>query len=246
MRLLDRLASPFKEFGAAAGALYLLDRLLRATSSRLGLHVYELMVQPIVAKPLLPPRLSNGLEFREIAADDPAVAEMPARAEIKASRFAQGATCLGAYRKGVLIGYLWFCRERYLEDEVRCTYMLEPAGRSVFDFDLYVMPAHRMGLGFIGLWHGANQYLHERGIVHTYSRLTRFNLASRRAHAHLGWRCVGKAVFLRLGSAELMFATVAPFVAFTLLPDRRVTIRLRPPRTATEPATATAAKDPTP
>lgn len=54
-----------------------------------------------------------------------------------------------------------------------------------------------MGTAFLAVSHGLNQYLHERGIVQTYSRMTRFNLPSRRAHARLGSACVGRAVFLR-------------------------------------------------
>lgn len=235
--MLERLAGPFKEFGAGAGFLYVVDRLLRMLSPRLGLQVYEFMAQPIVAKPLLPPNLARSLSFREIGPGDPEVEQMPARPEIKASRYAQGATCLGAYRKGRLIGYLWWCQGRYDEDEVRCTYLLEPPERSVFDFDLYVLPEHRMGLGFVGIWHGANQVLRERGIVHTYSRLTRFNLASRRAHAHLGWKCVGRALFLKAWRVEAMASTVAPWVALTWSDGQRVSLRLSAPRPhAAEPA----------
>lgn len=227
MALLERLAAPFKEFGFVAGALYLIDRLMRAVSPQLGLQVFEFTVQPITDKPLLPSRMAAGFEFREIGPADPEIAQMPARADIKAARYAQGAKCLGAFRKGELIGYLWFCHDHYEEDLVRCDYRLEPPGRSVFDFDLFILPQHRMGLGFVGVWHGANQYLRERGIVHTYSRITRFNLASRRAHAHLGCRCIGRALFVQAWRAELMFASVAPFVAVGVSSRHRVGLTLR-------------------
>ena len=69
-----------------------------------------------------------------------------------------------------------------------------------------------MGIGFVAVWHGANQYLQARGIRYTFSRLTRFNVASRRAHAHLGWKCVGRALFLKAWRVELMLATIAPYV----------------------------------
>jgi hypothetical protein len=224
--LLRRVAGPFREFGWAAGALYMIDRVLRSLSPRLGLCVYEFMVQPIGGKPLLTPGLSKNLAFQEIGPGHPDIALMPAREDIKARRFEQGARCLGAYRKGQLIGYLWYCTGRYEEDEVRCTYELVDAQRSIFDFDLYVMPQHRLGLGFLGVWHGTNETLAPRGVRYTFSRLTRFNTASRRAHAHLGWKRVGQGVFLQAWGLELMAATVAPFVACTL--SGRVTLRLRP------------------
>jgi hypothetical protein len=224
--MLRRVIGPFKEFGLLAGALYVVDRLLRSLSPRLGLYVYELMVQPITGKALLPPNLTKNLQFAEIGRGHPDIALMPAREDIKAQRFEQGARCLGVYRKGKLIGYIWFSFGQYEEDEVRCTYELVDVARSVFDFDLYVLPEHRMGIGFMAIWHGANEYLRERGVHYTFSRLTRFNVASRRSHAHLGWRCSGRAVFLKAWSLEAMFATVSPYVALTW--SRRVRLRLAP------------------
>jgi len=34
-------------------------------------------------------------------------------------RLAQNAICLGAFAKGAMIGYMWFCSRSYDEDEVR-------------------------------------------------------------------------------------------------------------------------------
>jgi hypothetical protein len=192
-RLWRRAIGPFKEFGLAAGALYVLDRLLRALSPHLGLYVYELIEQPIDGRPLLPGGLAKNLEFIEIGRGHPAIESMPARTDIKASRFAQGARCLGAYRKGVLLGYIWWCARQYEEDEVRCTFRLEPAASSVFDFDLYVLPEHRMGIAFMAIWHGANQLFHSIGVRHSFSRVTIFNLPSRRAP------CRARAVLAPVG-----------------------------------------------
>jgi hypothetical protein len=232
-RLFQRLASPFREFGWAAGSLYLVDRLLRTVSPRLGLQVYEFMVQPIGGKPLLPPSLCKNLSVQPIDETSPEVARMPAREEIKAQRFRQGARCLGTYRKGELLGYLWYAKDRHQEDEVRCDYVLADAATSVFDFDLCVMPKHRMGLGFLGLWHGANVALAEQGVRHTYSRMTRFNLPSRRAHVRLGARRIGAAVFLQAWGVELMFSTMAPYLALTVGVNQRVKLTLASKRSAT-------------
>lgn len=237
-----RVIGPFKEFGLGAGALYTVDRVLRLISPRLGLFVYELMVQPITGKAMLSPNLAKNLRFSEIGRGHPDIAAMPARADIKESRFDQGAVCLGTYRNDKLIGYIWFCFNHYLEDEVRCTYQLVDAQRSVFDFDLYVLPEYRMGVGFMGIWHGANTYLHQRGVRYTFSRLTRFNLASRRSHAHLGWRAAARAVFVQAWNLELMFASCTPYLAMTWKPSQRTRLRLAPDvlgplaATPTEPA----------
>jgi hypothetical protein len=226
--MLKKLTSPFREFGCFAGLLYAVGRVLERLSPNLRLYFYELLVQPISEKPLLAPRLANTFEIREIRRGDPEVAVMPARPGIKESRFEQNAICLGAFRKGEFIGHIWLCFRSYEEDEVRCTFVLPEAEQAVFDFDLYLFSEHRMGLGFIGIWNGVNEFLRRRGIKFSFSRLTRFNLASRRAHKHLGTKRVGRAFFLKAWSVELMVATVSPYLHLSLAESKRVRIKLRP------------------
>lgn len=227
--MVHKLADLYRQYGLVTGLFYGIDRMLQRLSSRLRLYAYQVMVQPIAGQPLLPERFARRLECREIRRGDPEVALMPARPDIKEARFAQNAICLGTFREGRLIGYLWFCHGRYEEDEARCTYVVTPAGEAIFDYDLYIFPEHRMGFAFAGIWHGANEYLRKRGIRYTFSRYTRFNLASRRAHERLGGRPVGSAVFLRLGPVQLMAATLRPFLHLSLSPSRRVTLYLRTP-----------------
>ncbi|MBK8689395.1 MAG: N-acetyltransferase [Betaproteobacteria bacterium] len=223
-----RIAGPFREFGAVAGFLYSIDRVLSAVSPRMRLHVYELMVQPITDKPLLPRQFKQSLEMRQILPGDAELGAMPVRPEVMAARIEQNATCLGAFKNGKMIGYMWFCDRSYDEDEVRCTYLLGHPDESVFDFDFYLYPEYRMGLGFVGIWNGANEFLTRRGVRYTFSRLTRFNLASRRAHRHLGWKLVGRAIFLQLWQLEVMFATIRPYVDVSLAKESRVRLVLRP------------------
>lgn len=232
--MLSRITSPLREFGFSAGLLYLLGRGLQAVSSGLRLQVYELMVQPIPEKPLLPSKFGRSFEIREIRRGANEIELMPARPDIKEARFEQGAICLGAYRKNELIGYIWLCFGRYDEDEVRCTYLLSPSGQAVFDFDLYIFPEHRMGLGFVGIWNGVNEYLRERNIRFTFSRLTRFNLPSRRAHAHLGWKRVAGAVFFQAWALEVMFATIRPYFHASIRRSCRVRLNLSPDVLATD------------
>lgn len=226
MNILSRLCTPIREFGPMPGALYILDRILGRISRRLGVRVYEFMVQPIADGSLMPERFARGITIRALPYGSADMERMPIRSDVLQSRMAQNATCLGAYRGNGMIGYIWLCASEYQEDEVRCTYVLEPATQSVFDFDLYIFPEHRMGLAFGGIWNGVNAYLRERDIRFTFSRLTRFNLASRRAHAHLGWKRIARAVFLIAWNLEIMFATIRPFVGVGLNPRKRVKIRL--------------------
>jgi hypothetical protein len=211
MTMLQKLLAPFREFGAGAGLLYAIDRVLSRLSSHTRLHVYELIAQPIREWPLLP-RRSSSLDVREIAPGDRCLAAMPVRPGIMSARIAGHARCLGVFRGDELAGYMWFRTGSYDEDEVRCTYVLQRPDRAVFDFDFYIFPEHRMGRAFATLWNGANEYLYRRGVRETYSRMTRFNVASRRAHRHLGAGVVGRAAFLVLGRIEAMVATRHPYL----------------------------------
>ena len=226
--MFHKLAALFKEFGFFAGLLYVSDRFLASISPGLRLYFYDIMVQPIHKEPLIPERLSRNLEIREIKRGDPEVDLMPARPDIKEARFEQNAVCLGAFQKGKFIGYMWFCPYAYEEDEVRCTFLVSPVDEAVFDFDFYIFPEHRLGLAFVGLWDGANRFLHARGIRYTYSRLTQFNVASKRAHDHLGWKRVGRTIFFRAWGLEIMLATIFPYLHFSLGKTSRVRLRLRP------------------
>ncbi len=226
--MLAKLISPFQEFGYFAGLLYAVDRAFQRLSPNLRLYFYELLVQPIPEIPLLPARLSRAIEMREIVVGDPEIARMPARADIKESRFKQNAICLGAFQKNQLIGCIWFCFHAYEEDEVRCTFALPEGNQAVFDFDLYLFPDYRMGLGFVGIWNGANEFLRSHGIQFSFSRLTRFNLASRRAHMQLGAQRVGRVFVLRLWQVEFMVATVAPYAHLSLSKRDRVRLKLHP------------------
>ena len=226
--MLQKLAALFKELGFFAGLLYVSDRFLASISPSLRLYFYDIMVQPVRKEPLIPDRLSRNLEIREIKRGDPEVDLMPARPDIKEARFEQNAVCLGAFKKGKFIGYMWFCPHAYEEDEVRCTFLVSPADEAVFDFDFYLFPEYRMGRGFIGMWSGAYKYLDERGIKYTFSRVTRTNIASHRAHSHLGWKCVGRTLFLQVGQVQFMAATIFPFLHLSFGKSGRVQLKLRP------------------
>jgi len=230
--MLARLLSPFQEFGVFAGTIYCIDRVLQRLSPHLRLQFYELLEQPIPEEPLLPPRLAGSLELREIQAGSPELARMPARPDIKASRFRQNAICLAAYQKEQLVGHIWFCFRTYREDEVRCTFLLPDEQHSVFDFDLYLFPEHRMGIGFVAIWNAANEFLRARGVRCSYSRLTRFNLPSRRAHLRLGARCIGRMFVLQMGKVECTLATLPPYVHVSFSERDRTHLKLRAGRPA--------------
>jgi hypothetical protein len=93
-----------------------------------------------------------------------------------------------------------------------------------------------MGAAFVGLWNGANRVLRERAVRYTFSRVTRFNEASRRAHARLGARRVGTGAFLMAWRLQLMLATVPPYVHLRVGASAPVQLRLSAPAEATHMA----------
>lgn len=228
--MLRKLSGIFRDFGPAAGAAYLLDRLLRAVSPRLALYVHEVMVQPIGGVRLLPERMTRNLRFESIGPQHPDLQRLPVPDAVKTARFAQGARCLAIYRKETFIGYVWFAFGRYDEDEVRCTYDLSAVERAAWDFDLYLFPEHRMGTGFLSIWHAAFEHLAQAGVEQSFSRVSRFNLASRRAHARLGSRRVGRLLVVKLGRLEIAVTSTHPFVGLTR--SGRLSLTLREPRSA--------------
>jgi hypothetical protein len=226
--MIDRLVSPFREFGLFCGALYAADRLLTRLSPRLRVFVYDLMVQPIPLTPILAPKRVRNLSVRELKSGDPDLSAVVAPPPVQRSRFAQNSVCLATYSKNRLVGYIWLRFESYEEDEVRCTFVVNPAGKAVFDFDLVVLPEYRMGFGFAAVWHCTNEYLRNRGVHYTFSRLTRFNLASRRAHAHLGCKRAGSAVILKLWAVEIIACTLAPYFYLSSSQKFRARMQLHP------------------
>ncbi len=226
--MLARLRGPFNEFGFGAGCLYSVDWVISRVTPNMRLHVYDLTVQPIGDQPLLPKSKVQHVTARSLLDGDPALDLVPAPVAVKRIRFAQGAVCLLVSYKSEPLGFVWLCERRYEEDEVRCTYHVSPDGKSVFDFDFYIFPQHRLGIGFAALWQAANQYLSDRGVRFTYSRVTRFNTASRRAHARLGAQRIAWAIFLKLWTVELMFASMRPYVHISVLAAQRVQLELAP------------------
>ncbi len=225
----QRLVSPFQQFGLLAGTAYALNRILGRLSPRLRIQIHDWVVQPVTSKPLLPGRFARSFETREIQSDDPVIGSMPIRPEILQSRLRQNTRCLGTYnKKGQMIGYIWLCFDSYEEDQARYTFFLSPSEQSVFDFDLRIYPEYQMGIGFAALWSGVNQYLYERGVRYSFSRLDRFNQASAKAHSHLGCKRIGGALILQFFAAELIFMSKAPWIHFSCSESTRTRIHLTP------------------
>jgi hypothetical protein len=209
-----RWLDPFAELGAAAGTVYIVDRALKRISPTLGVHLHDLIEQPVAGPPLLSPAHAQHVRYKILCPNSAELDEMPRPEHVIRMRFESGAVALAVYLRGKYVGYIWLAFDHYDEDEVRCRIALEHPERSAFDFDVYVFPAFRLGRAFAAVWHAANEYLRSRGIERTCSRIATANVSSRRAHAQLGAHRLGRALYVCLGQLQLTFSPAmrAPWV----------------------------------
>jgi GNAT superfamily N-acetyltransferase len=210
-----------RTLGPGTAACYALARLLDiATRGRLRVISYRFVAQPVPRDGGSAPTRTGAIELRHLHADDPLVAQLPRPPSVIARRFRDGAHCLAAIRGGRLVGFLWFKEREYFEDEVRCIYRFD-AETAVWDFDVYIDPEFRLGRLFARLWDFANRELQARGYRWTLSRISAFNPASLAAHARLGARRLGSALFFVAGPVQVSFASCAPYVHIGWRDDMR-------------------------
>ena len=144
--------------------------------------------------------------MRRLDKSDPSlVTFMRVPTEIE-DRFAQGAICLGAFRGTDLIGWLWFVIGEFRDHTLPVGFRLEPAGKTAWDFDVYVHPEARMSAAFARLWEAAFEALRERGVTQTLSAISAYNPASLRAHRRLGATPFGSIVVVRLGQFQAVWS----------------------------------------
>lgn len=185
------------------------DLLRRASGGWARLNVYAFTAQPLTHDAAH--RAASGSTVVEtIRSDDPRVALIPRPLRVLQARYAAGAECRMALVKGRFAGMHWVVRGQYVEDEVRCTYLLDRPDLGVWDFDVYVEPAFRGSRVFLRLWQAAEHSLAAQGMQWSFSRIDVLNAGSLASHARLGAQVVGHAAFVTLGAWQLSWASVAP------------------------------------
>jgi hypothetical protein len=224
--LISAVKSLVRELGVIGALCYVVYRLCAKSGGLASLHRYLFVAQPVPDKTLLPARRGRSIVIRQVDPKDCVLLSLPLDDKVLTYRAEQGAVCFGAFKEGEIIGCLWLCLSPYQEDEVRCQYHPMPSGGSAWDFDVYLKPEHRSGLGFARLWDEANSFLRQHGIAVSWSRISAFNPASLAAHTRLGAKIVGEATFLRLGTWQLMVASLPPYLHLSLRPSELPSIRL--------------------
>ena len=206
----------------------------RCTRARCEVFKYDIVAQAIPPASATPARArASAIAVRrgaaaEMAADGSAFLRPSG---VLASRHGQGAECLAAYRGAELLGFMWFVCGPYDEDEVRARFVPADA-LGAWDFDIEILPPHRMGMAFARLWDAANARLQARGVQWSYSRISAFNAPSRAAHRRAGALTVGRAVFVRWGRWQWTLASLAPYLHLSRDGNSRPEFRLAVPARA--------------
>ena len=222
--------------GWFATALYAFGiALSRVSKGRCRLFGYRFYAQPVPDRAFVRARAGAGMRVDRVEPDDAIVAQFPRPRHVIARRFEQGAVCYVARSDDRFAGYIWLQLAGYEEDEVRCRYVPSPVESTAWDYDVYVAPEFRMSRAFLRLWDAANEYLRASGVSWTLSRISMFNPSSLGAHARLGIRAVGKAIFIRMTGTELGLFSMAPFVHVSRRIDDRPVVTLRAPAPGDEP-----------
>jgi hypothetical protein len=182
------------------------------SAGRAAIVPYVIAAQPVGHSAHSAVREDGHTTVSIVGADDPIVSAFPRPLEVNRVRWARGATCHVARVKGEFAGTIWIQRQRYLEDEVRCDFVLEDAARCVWDFDVYVEPRLRMGRTLARLWKAVDRQLADEGVAWSFSRISLFNPGSLQAHRRLGAVDVATALFFVAGRLELLVSNHPPFV----------------------------------
>ncbi len=224
------LRTAFKQMGPVDGSLYLCARLMeRLSGGRVRIVKYRLVAQPIGRSAGPAMRADPATLIHDIAPGDAMVAAFPRPPDIIQRRYAAGATCTAALVRGEFAGFIWLQRQRYEEDEVRCSFVLAAPAACVWDFDVYVEPRFRIGRTMARLWSHVDAEQAARGVRWSFSRISAFNPASLASHARLGIVDCGGALFIVAGPLQLSVLPRFPYLHVSASDRNAPVWRLLPP-----------------
>jgi hypothetical protein len=218
--------------------LYWLGRLLNSLTFGHGkLYIYLFCAQPIGAGTFDAVRDSADTVVQPVPLGNSLIAHFPRPSEIIAQRFARGSVCYAAIVKREFAGHIWLASDFYDEDEVRCRYALPSDQQSVWDYDVYIEPRHRLGRALGRLWKGVDAALSGQGVRWSVSRISLFNATSIQTHERLGAIHLATGVFVILGPMQLALFSKVPYIHFGMCATQRPALALQPPMVfrATDP-----------
>jgi hypothetical protein len=216
--MLSSLRTKTRMFGIADTLWLALDKVLR----RLSLGAVQLVKYYVVAQPVRVAGIHSASNFRMYVTEsiDDIIAQAPRPQQTLLDRFAQQSRCVVAECDGQLAGFIWLCPNSYREDVLRCVYTWVPSPTAVWDYDVYIAPAFRMGRLFARLWAYAHALLAAENVGWTLSRIDAFNPGSLAAHRRLGALTLARLWFLTIGRMQVTFSTTAPLCHLSMREGR--------------------------
>lgn len=190
-------AVTYRALGPKGFASYGFSRLAERLPG-IGYRRYQIIAVPRAGMPAMP----RDHEVRPLSADELAAVAgaLDLAPATIAFRQAQGMTCLGAFRRGELLGATWLTDRPFDEDEVFVRFVPPPG--AAWDTGLFVRPAERAGRAFAALWAGTAAWLAERGLDWSMSRINDYNDSSWRAHERMGARRIDRLTALRVADRQ--------------------------------------------
>lgn len=190
-------AATYRMLGPKGFASYALARAASAVP-RVAYHRYHIVAVPRTGMPAMPRGHSvRALNTSEIICIAPDVELTP---DVIDFRLRQGMRCLAAFRGERLLGVTWLTEKPFDEDEVAVRFVPPPGAG--WDTGLYVRPEDRGGRAFAALWAGTAEWLGDRGLGWSVSRINDYNDGSWRAHARMGGRRLDTLAALRVGDHQ--------------------------------------------
>ncbi|MDP2322442.1 MAG: hypothetical protein Q8N51_00235 [Gammaproteobacteria bacterium] len=227
----SRLHRAFTEYGVANTVLFGLQQFIQKFKPGAVIERLYIVIQPVPGTAASIGRRGAHIEIRPINSRDPALGAFTRIPAELADRFAQNAVCLGAFRAGELLGWLWFVPGVFRDFTHPVTFKLLPAKGTTWDFDVYVRPDARLSAAFVRLWEAAFQAMRNLGVSQTLSAISAYNPASLRAHHRLGTRPLGSILVVRLGRFQAVCTRrFKPYLQWSCRPHFRAELLLNVPK----------------
>jgi len=225
----SKIKSAVKEFGYFNAFLYFLSNILGRVSGSIKVVKYYIYKQRVDSTSFPVKRRFGSIDVLEVHENEEKHREaFPRPKAVLDARFKQSSRCFAAYRNEIFEGYIWFVKDDYFEDEIRCHYVLQPKDKVAWDFDVYIEPQARFGVAFSKLWHEVFNVLEDEGVQWTLSRISAFNMNSIRSHERLGARRIYTITAFCLGPMQIIFSDIRPYFSVSTKNFTTLIINIEP------------------
>lgn len=221
-----------RELGFGNAVLYVINRIgERLLGGRFSVFKIHFVVH-VLPETAAAPRVRKGrMDIRHLRTDEAVAAGISFPEPLIESRMADEAWCVAAFMDDRVVGYRWMQLTPHRDEELRCRFVPEPAGRVAWCWNFYIDPKYRGTRVFTRLWDETFvlvRKLGAKGTVSWGSALTPRLLA---AESKLGAKEIGRALIWRLGPWQLLIGNLPPRIHFSVHDGACPSIRLTLPQT---------------